>query len=463
MKKSGKKDCSKSRHSRRNGVVYVWVVVVLLLLITTVGLALDVGKVILVANQLQNAADAAALAGARVVKISQPQARQNAMALALENFADGQGVQLAANQGNGSNGDIVVGRYNQQTGVFTPTTSGANAVKVVARRSSGSLGGPVALNFGSLFKVNTCDISRYSIAVATGGTGAGIIALAPDGIGLLINGNARLNVSNGAILVNSIAGNAVRLIGNASVNAVELDVTGDIDISGNVQFDPNLIINLGVTPSPDPLCPDPPNECLPEPEWDSGDLSPDAPSSGQTLSIGGNSTKELRPGYYPGGIRINGNADVTFKPGMYILGGTGLVASGNANLCAKGVMFYIIGSGVIDLAGNGSIVLTPIQFDSSDFCDSSYSYPADTDYTYEGIGIFQSRDNNNDARIVGNAKLHLHGTLYFPENHLKVVGNGDGFGDQLIARTIGISGNGDIKIMYDGRNPTPAHRSYLVK
>jgi Flp pilus assembly protein TadG len=461
MKKSDKRNSSKSKHPVRKGIVYVWVVVVLLLLITTVGLALDVSKVILVANQLQNAADAAALAGARVVKISQDQARQNAMNLALENSADGQSVQLASNQGNGSGGDIVVGRYNQQTGVFTPTTSGVNAVKIVARRSSGSLGGPVALNFGSLFKVDTCNISRSSIAVATGGTGAGIIALAPDGIGLLINGNARLNVSNGAILVNSIASNAVRLIGNASVNAVELDVTGDIDISGNVQFDPNLIINLGVTPSPDPLCPDPPNECLPEPEWDSGDdLSP---SPGQTLSIGGNSTRVLESGYYSGGIRINGNADVTFKPGMYILGGTGLVVSGNADLCAKGVMFYIIGSGVIDLAGNGSVELTPIEYDSSNFCDSSYSYPADTDYTYEGIGIFQSRDDNNDARIVGNAKLHLHGTLYFPENHLKVVGNGDGFGDQLIARTIGISGNGDIKIMYDGRNPTPAYKSYLVQ
>jgi len=119
MEKSDKRNSSKSRHSMRNGVVCVWVVVVLLLLVTPVGLALDMGKVILVANQLQNAADAAALAGARIVKVSQDQARQNAMNIALENFADGQSVQLASNQSNNPDGDIVVGRYDLKTHIFT--------------------------------------------------------------------------------------------------------------------------------------------------------------------------------------------------------------------------------------------------------------------------------------------------------------------------------------------------------
>jgi Flp pilus assembly protein TadG len=466
MEKSGKKNSSKSRHSMRNGVVCVWVVVVLLLLVTTVGLALDMGKVILVANQLQNAADAAALAGARIVKVSQDQARQNAINMALENYADGQSVQLASNPSNNPDGDIVVGRYDLKTHIFTPTTAAiANALKVVVRRSGGSLGGPVALNFGSLFNVSTCNMSRYAIAVATGGTGAGLIALAPDGIGLLLNGNPSLIVNDGAIVVDSAAYNAVRIIGNPEFDALELDVTGEVDVAGGFEFDPNFPVETGVPPSPDPLCPDPPGDCLPEPEWDSDyDLSP---SPGQALKITGG-TRELQPGYYSGGLRISGG-NITFKPGIYILDGrstgqkAGLVVGGNANICAKGVMFYIVGNGVVDLAGTGSIVVTPIRYDSNDFCDSSYSYPAGIDYVYEELGIFQSRSNTNDARIVGTSLLNLDGTLYFPSNHVDLSGTGDGFGDQLIARTVEISGTADMTIMYDGRNRSPANKSYLVE
>jgi len=465
MKKSGKQNSSKSKHSMRDGIVYVWVVVVLLLLITTIGLALDVGKVILVAHQLQNAADAAALAGARVVKISQTQARQNAMDIALENSVDGQSVQLASNEGNNTDGDIVVGRYDLQTGTFTVTTSAVNALKVVARRSNSSLGGPVTLNFGSLFNVNTCNISRSAIAIAAGGTGAGMISLAPDGIGLSINGELSLTVHDGAILVNSVADNAVRIIGQPDLDALELDVTGEIDGTGGFEFEPNFVVNTGVPPTPDPLCSNPPDECLPEPSWDSNyDL---APSPGQAIKITGG-TVELEPGYYSGGLLISGG-NITLKPGVYILGGSskgqksGLVIGGNANLCAKGVMFYIVGDGVVNIAGTGSIQSTPIQYDSNDFCDSSYSYPANIDYTYEEIGIFQARDNTNDARIVGTSLLDLGGTLYFPSNHIDLSGTGAGFGDQLIAKTIGISGTGDMTIMYDGRNRAPANRSYLVE
>ena len=89
--------------------------------------------------------------------------------------------------------------------------------------------------------------------------------------------------------------------------------------------------------------------------------------------------------------------------------------------------------------------------------------PASTDYTYEGISFFQARDNTNDARIVGTGLMDLDGTLYFPSNHLDLTGTGDGFGNQLIANTIEISGTGDITIMYDGRNRAAGTTSFLVE
>ena len=465
MKKSDRQNISISKRSNRHGIVYIWVIVVLLLLISVIGLALDVGKVLFVAHQLQNAADSAVLAGARVVKISQNSARQNAVEAALANYADQVNVQLASNLGNDPDGDIVVGRYDMQTSIFTPTTVAANALKVVARRNSGSLGGPVDLNFGTLFNMDTCNLSRYAIAVASGGTGAGMISLSPDGIGLKINGDISLNVHDGAIIVNSGDDNAVRIIGQPFLDALELNITGDYDATGGFDFDPNLPVNTGVYPTSDPLCPDPLDDCLPEPLWDPAyDLSP---SPGEALNINGG-TVELEPGYYSGGLDITGG-DVTLKPGVYILDGSshgqssGLVIGGNANFCAMGVMLYIVGDGVIDIAGTSSIRATPIRYDNTDFCDASYEYPAGIDYMYEDMTIFQSRSNLNDAQIVGTGLLDLDGTLYFPNNHVDLSGTGEGFGDQLIADTIEISGTGDMVIRYDGRNRAPANRAFIVE
>ncbi|MBN1788260.1 MAG: hypothetical protein JW806_07680 [Sedimentisphaerales bacterium] len=455
MKRTRKKRRSTSKHFPRKGMVCVWAVVFLLLLLAATGLALDVGKVTVVATQLQNAADSAALAGARLVKTSQTQAAQKAIDTAIQNFVDGQSVQLTSS-------DIVPGRYDSANGTFTPITTGTmgiNALKIIVRRTSSSPNGPISLHFGTLFNMDTYDISRSAIALAAGGTGAGVIALAPDGIGLRMSGNAELTVNGGAVHVNSEAGNAVRMNGNTELDATELSVVGDIDLSGNVELDPDMILNLDASYAPDPLCPDPYSDCLPEPAYDdSNDLG--------SVHISANDNAVLNPGYYSGGIQASGNADVTLNPGIYILDGAGIDISGNADICAKGVMLYIIGDGKVDITGNGEVNITPMQEDYDDFCpDCTYPYyPPGTDITtYENIAIFQARDNDNDAKITGNGSLNLEGTLYFSGNQVDLAGNGDTFGNQLIADTIEISGNGEIVITYDGRNPTAPNRSYLVK
>ncbi|MBN1787412.1 MAG: hypothetical protein JW806_03355 [Sedimentisphaerales bacterium] len=456
MKELKKNKHSQSKFSIRNGIVYVWAIIVLLLLLTTTGLSLDIGKVIYVGHQLQNAADAAALAGARVVKYNQPLACQEAAETALQNAANGQNIQLSSE-------DIVVGRYNLATGTFTPTTIAANAIQVTAKLTDDSATGPVSLNFGSIFNINTCNLTRTAIAYGAGGTGAGMISLARDGIGLSINGDIHLTVEDGAILVNSEDDDAVRIIGQPDINALELDVVGDVDATGGFEFDPNFPVNTGMWPNPDPLCPDPYNgDCLPEPVWDPDyDMSP---SSGEIISVTGG-TAVFEPGYYSGGFNFTGG-DVVFKPGIYILDGSkksGLVIGGNTNVCAKGVMFYVVGDGIVNIDGSGSIELSPVQFDNDEFCDTSYSYPPGTDFSFEEVGIYQARTNTNEATIVGTGSLDLNGTLYFPENQLNISGNGDGFGDQLIAKTIEVSGGGYMVIRYDGRNRTPANRAFLVK
>ncbi|MHC4754790.1 MAG: pilus assembly protein TadG-related protein [Planctomycetota bacterium] len=463
MKKSDIPEILRSKYPKRRGVVYIWVAVFLLLFILLIGLVLDTAKVYYVKHQLQNAADAAALGGARVIKEDTYNARVIAADIASANHADGNSVLLNLNDvSNDPNGDIVVGRYNIISSTFTATTKAPNALKVVARRTDNSLGGPISLNFGPIANVDTANVSSYAIAKASGGTGAGLIALSEDDTGLRVSGTVNLDVNQGAIQVNSEIDPPVVSNGQPGVDANEMNIVSQSEAKGDLPVE--LPVSYGEPAIPDPLC----NEsyCMDPPMWDPlNDLSP---SPGEAIDVN-SGTVVLQPGFYSGGLRITGG-NVLLQPGIYVLDGSstgsksGLVIGGNANFCARGVMFYVTGDGVVDIAGSGSINITELDPNTTEFCDPAFDYPEGFDIgDYEGMAIFQARDNYNDARILGTSLMDLEGTLYFPKNHLELGGTGDGFGNQLIADTIWVHGTGDITINYDGRNKAPGSKSYLVE
>jgi hypothetical protein len=134
-------------------------------------------------QQLQNAADAAALAGAQRVWFSHDEARQRAMGMSSENDTGGTMVLLDENVSNNASGDIVVGFYDENTRVFTPNDDidTANAVMVNARRTNDSPNGPLQLVWGGLFGRDAAQFHRWAIAVNTSGPVTnGIIALDED-------------------------------------------------------------------------------------------------------------------------------------------------------------------------------------------------------------------------------------------------------------------------------------------
>lgn len=77
---------------QRGVVGIVMLTTTLLLLIAIAALSIDVSRVAAVRCQLQNAADAAALAGARKIDIDDGQALHDAVAVASRNFADGRAI-----------------------------------------------------------------------------------------------------------------------------------------------------------------------------------------------------------------------------------------------------------------------------------------------------------------------------------------------------------------------------------
>ncbi|MEX0655089.1 MAG: TadG family pilus assembly protein [Phycisphaeraceae bacterium] len=431
--------------SRERGAVLIWVAILLTVLIGLVGLALDMGYATWTHQQLQVAADAGSLAGAQLVRSDEPAARQAATALAGQNVAARQAVAVDPNDDpdsyNASGGEVVVGWYDRDEKTFTPRLEGPNAVRVVARRTVDSHG-PVALFFGPMYGRPTMDISTEAIAMVGGGTGAGLISLSEHECEALhVRGSARLNVSGGDIQVNSDCTSgrgAVRNQGNTVIDAPNINLVGSYAGNGSVTGD----INEDADPMPDPLA-------WLEPPLD---YDPDNPPAYDVHTIDGSQTT-YSPGYYPGGVNLT-TGTVHLEAGVYILDGAGLDIRGNAKFYAtEGVMFYIVGSGIVDLGGGGSGAIIQIR-------------PPDDGY-YANISIFQARTDEGggggESDILGTAGLDLEGTLYFPDNHLRVGGTGDGFGNQLIADTIEVHGTADVTINYDGRFPAAGDQVFLVQ
>lgn len=421
----------------RQGSALLWTAVGLLMFIGFLVLSIDVGYMVWTAQRLQIGADAAAMAGALQVRSDTSFARLAAAACAFENRAAGEPIQLALNESNDPEGDIVIGRFNRDTGVFTPQLTAINAVKVVARRTNESLGGPVSLIFGPVLGFDTTEIQRMAIAMTGGGTGKGMVVLAePDQeCALYIYGDTDVLVDGGIVHINSANECSTCYQGSITLDAASIDSVGGQCLTGGGS-DILTEQNTGVDPVADPLAD------LPAPAYD------------PALDLGTINTEgTYQPGYYSGGISLTGGT-VVLEPGIYILDGAGLNVGGNTNLYAYGVMFYIIGTGFVSLTGTGDVVITPPDPDD-------YSYPGVD--TYEGLAIFQARDNTNPGTIIGTSALDIQGTIYFPNNHMAVGGTATRLGSQFIVWTTEFFGNGQILVAFEGTVAAPGGGVYLVR
>ncbi|MBZ0286119.1 MAG: pilus assembly protein, partial [Anaerolineae bacterium] len=165
----------RSMNSNKGGSVHVWAVLVLPLLIGFMGLTIDLGYILVVGQQLQTGADAGALAGARHLKSGIYDIQQAAVAMAGANEAAGAPITLGVGFNNAPEGEIVVGRFDRNTRIFTPDSVNYNAVQVRAQRTAASAAGDIPMFFASFFGVNSIDMSRTAIAMQGGGGGAGVI------------------------------------------------------------------------------------------------------------------------------------------------------------------------------------------------------------------------------------------------------------------------------------------------
>lgn len=480
-------------------------------LVGFLGLAFDLGVARNTKRQMQNAADAAAIAAAQALAKGQDYSTAAQAAAAQNGFTDGHSTRMSS--------------YNVSVSTDAPSggsyAGNAQALQVTISQLQQTY-------FLRALGMNSMAIKATAVGLAKSGT-ACIYALDPSASSALsMNGNITVNSACG-ILVDSSSSSGLKVNGNINIVDTFTGVVGNYSANGNVSFTPTP--NAGIAAFADPLSgvtPPTVPTCTQQSTNKSGTLAISSPQTvnpgvypggvsasgnfgtvtfaagnwgnsistngngsivlnpgqyqnsngtGNSLSINGNttvtmnqgtytfcgpvnlngntSTATLSPGFYYGGISINGNQAINFNPGTYILGGGGLSINGNtSSMTGTGVTFYnttgLGGYGKIKLNGNTQVNLT-----------------APTSGSLEGILFFQDPSVSSGAGSIinGNSSSTFDGALYFPTTTLTYNGNSSLSGYTIIvAYDLVWNGNSSIGNNYSSlADGSPIKAGLLVQ
>jgi hypothetical protein len=456
-------------------VLFAGGVTVLLIL---AALAFDAGMMLLERRDQQDAADAAALAGARFILSEPSKAEPAARDLARQNGFDDADP-------------------NQTVNVFIPPIHGQYAgfpgfieVQIEAVRPSvfaGIIGRDRWPVGADAVATNKQNLSFPFSMLALNKTACAAIKVSGGGV-VEAYANVQSN-SNGSDA--GCGGVGFSRIGGSTINVIAPDATcrsaGTIQDQGSGSMTCTRAENsfalpdpLGTLPAPSKpgLAPamtyvgaePPPSQ---RPKDCPGRTGADAPneSNPKMCSLGSPSGTYanlewiLYPGLYPGGLEVSAGTTAYLMPGIYWIGGGGLSVKGGgsvlsvasatdatANVAAAtwggGVLIYNSKlpaapgglGGPINLDGSGATMkLKPLNLVSTD-----------PNAIYNHMVIFQDRTVTSAVTLNGSASsTNVEGIIYVPAGQVKLNGNGGTLVvDQIIADTFDIQGNGGtIKVL----------------
>jgi len=474
---------STTSRRRERGQVLVLFAGGLVALLLVAALAFDVGMMLVERRDQQNAADAAALAGARYVLVSEADARDAARRLALDNGFDDADA-------------------NEVVNVYIPAIHGRYAgipgfieVEIQATRSSifGGVIGRTNWPIGAFaVATNDQDLTFPFSMMALDPSACKAIALSGGGV-IEAYANVQSN-SNGADCAPADPVGFSRT-GGATVNVIAPDATcrvvGEFQDQGsgppvsctvaeNSFALPDPLRNLPAPVKP-ALAPamTPVGHTKASPDNCPGATGRKAPSETQTrgCDVGGNGSSYanlawiLRPGLYPAGLSVSNGATAYLMPGIYWIGGGGVDVGGGGSIvtiaietdatpmvaaapCAAATTTETLCGGV--LLYNSTLPTSaggPITLNSTGATMklASHDVPiSDPNAIYNDMAIFQDRTVAEPVTLNGSSSFTVvEGIIYVPAAQIKLNGNGGTLiVDQVIASTYDINGNGGtIKVL----------------
>ena len=327
---------------RRQGLSFLYVVVMMILLIAFVAFAVDVGRMRLARAQLQTAADAAARAGASALPYPESADPFNrAVEIAALNKCLSDPIALDKVK------DIELGIWHPGSRTFSTVSSGqyqeADAVHVTTRRIA-SRNNAVKLYFAAVLGFFQNDIETDAIAYIQGNptTGYGIVGL--DFISS--NGNHATIDSYKPPNYNATKENKGSVLTKGYIDLGNGDILGDARAAGSITTGPNGTITGWEGPLDQPL-PD-----FPSPTVPSG--APPVSSKGKILTVSSGTQQTNQAGQLRT-INFTGTTGVT---NLYVTGNLG--TSGNAtwgDSQAPGrLRIYMVTPGsTINIGGNANV------------------------------------------------------------------------------------------------------------
>lgn len=335
------------------------------------GLGVDVSSWMLQQRNLQTAVDAAALAGAWELGRENPDLVEfSALNAAIANGYD-------PDQG----GELVID-YDEELETVTASLSQEADLYLTS----------VIFSDDIVTSVNAeAEVDGYT-------DGFCILSLNPISSGTLTtSGSVEIDMPDCGIAVNSADDEAFKLNGNVTVTVDNVSIVGSYDVAGGSADFTYNDLKTNAPPIRDPYAD------LETPEVGSCDYNNYRPSGSEIT---------LSPGVYCGGIRITGNNDVYFEPGVYVINGGTVDISGNGTVTGEEVSFYLTGSG-----GNYA------NIDITGGKDIFFSAPLEGD-DMAGISFYQDPNapTNGVNKIVGNASMTLDGVAYFPSQEINIGG-----------------------------------------
>ena len=417
------------RDDGEEGQALILFAIMMLALLFAVGLAIDAGQLYSAKRTEQEAADAAAFAGAVVLyqQGTGVEAITAARTDALTNgYVSGGGCTLS------SPGSCYDAATQTTVSVYWPPVSGAYAGNIkhvevqITRQVKTSLvpaeaafnpvrargvAGSEPLNNGyaimALDRGNTCDAFETS-------------------------DNGDLHLTGGGILVNSTCSTAASNDQNSAPrftiqSPYPLDVNGGATGHWN---DIGIPVNPGHNQIPDPFAGFPKPAITGLPVCNS--LAACQDGSGNQI-----------PGIYTTNFGGNGNTDMTMNPGIYILK-AGMDTGGNNAITGNGVFIYNTYS-TYPAAPGASPNCHEVNLQGN----ATSTLSAQTTGTWANLLVYQDPACSTSMRIGGNGTFLGTGSIYIPSAQFTFEGNPSTLnGSQLIARTVNIQ-NGNITINYN--------------
>jgi Flp pilus assembly protein TadG len=336
--------------SEASGQILVLFALMLVVLLAALAVILDGGRVFAERRATQNAADAAAMAGASKLVKSDPVGSLPAVLTAACEAANKNG-----GFGSGTNDGTTCGTTGADVRVHVPGADGGTTPLTNVNpvfENPGYVQVSVHMSFKSFMSglLGLADFESSSIGVAVNiagnGLGDALLVLDPIDCGALtLNGTNTLTVAGGNVQVNSSAAKSADTFCTNKNAAIRSGASGGLTNTSGA----NNIVGSGdatnVVPpwtqssyKPDPLT------RVTVPPFDSTFVSPagsgtpnvPAPWNPPTGAVSAN------PGVYWGGITVQNNTTLTLAPGTYIMAGGGFNMSGaTATVTATGAVTFI--------------------------------------------------------------------------------------------------------------------------